>query len=137
MEKVNRIEKDCWINVTNPSKEALDFLFQRFNIPNDFLTASLDMDEISRSEVENDITLIILKTPFFDETNLDVLYFTVPIGIILTNDLIMTICPKESAVILDFIKNKVRNFFYCQKEQIRLATVSSGNFALSSIPEAD
>jgi magnesium transporter len=88
----------------------LDFLTQRFNIPNDFLTASLDIDEISRTESEGQTTLIILKTPFFDETNLDVLYFTVPIGIILTNGLIITICPKGSEVILDFIRNKVRNF---------------------------
>jgi len=120
LEKINKLESDCWINVTNPGKEELDFLVQRFNIPNDFLTASLDMDEISRSEVENDITLIILKTPFFDETNLDVLYFTVPIGIILTNDLIITICPKESAVILDFIKNKVRNFFTAKRNRFVL-----------------
>ena len=110
LEKINKIENDCWINVLNPGNEELDFLTQYFNIPPDFLTASLDMDEISRTETENDITLIILKTPFFDETNLDVLYFTVPIGIILTNNIIITICPKESEVILDFIKQKVKNF---------------------------
>ena len=110
LEKIHEIEKDCWINVIAPEKEELNFLAQRFNIPFDFLTASLDMDEIARIEIEGDTTLIILKTPFFDETNLDVLYFTVPIGILLTNELIITICPKESGVILDFISNKVRNF---------------------------
>jgi len=110
LEKINKLESDCWINVTNPGKEELNFLAERFNIPFDFLTASLDMDEIARIEIEGDTTLIILKTPFFDETNLDVLYFTVPIGIILTNELIITICPKESGVIQDFINHKVRNF---------------------------
>ena len=120
LEKINKLESDCWINVTNPGKEELDFFTRRFNIPHDFLTASLDMDEISRTETENDVTLIILKTPFFDETNLDVLYFTVPIGIILTNNIIITVCPKESEVILDFIKQKVKNFSTAKKNKFVL-----------------
>jgi magnesium transporter len=120
LEKINKLESDCWINVTSPGKEELDFFTQRFNIPHDFLTASLDMDEISRTEIENDVTLIILKTPFFDETNLDVLYFTVPIGIILTNNIIITVCPKESEVILDFIKQKVKNFSTAKKNKFVL-----------------
>jgi Mg2+ and Co2+ transporters len=120
LEKINKVENDCWINVTNPGKEELDFFTRRFNIPYDFLTASLDMDEISRTEIENDITLIILKTPFFDETNLDVLYFTVPIGIILTNGIIITICPKESEIILNFIKQKVKNFSTAKRNRFVL-----------------
>jgi len=120
LEKINKLESDCWINVTNPGKEELDFLTHRFNIPHDFLTASLDMDEISRTEIENDVTLIILKTPFFDETNLDVLYFTVPIGIILTNGIIITICPKESEIILNFIKQKVKNFSTAKRNRFVL-----------------
>ena len=110
LEKISQIEKDSWINVINPGKEELNFLAQRFNIPQDFLTASLDVDETARIEIEDETTLIICKTPFFDENNLDVLYFTVPIGIILTDDLIITICSKESAVLLDFIRGRVKNF---------------------------
>lgn len=110
LERISKIEPDCWINVIAPEKEELNFLAQRFNIPFDFLTAALDLDEIARIEIEKDNTLIILKAPFFDETNIDVLYFTVPIGIILTDDLIITICPKQTRVILDFINNKIKNF---------------------------
>ncbi|HAX99036.1 MAG TPA: magnesium transporter [Candidatus Atribacteria bacterium] len=120
LEKIKKLESDCWINVTNPGKEELNFLAERFNIPFDFLTASLDMDEIARIEIEGDTTLIILKTPFFDETNLDVLYFTVPVGIILTNGIIITICPKESEVILDFIKQKVKNFSTAKRNKFVL-----------------
>ncbi|MCX8011890.1 MAG: hypothetical protein N3A64_01870 [Desulfobacterota bacterium] len=110
LERISRIESDCWINIIAPEKEELNFIAQRFNIPFDFLTASLDLDEIARIEIEEENTLIILKAPFFDETNLDVLYFTVPIGIILTKEIIITICPKQTRVILDFINNKIKNF---------------------------
>lgn len=109
VEQSNRIEKGCWVNIINPSKESLPLLAQHFNIPVDFLTASLDMDEIARIEVEDNATLIIVKVPYYDETNVDVLYFTLPIGIILVNGLIITVCAKEKNILCDFIENKVRH----------------------------
>ena len=65
----------------------------------DFLIASLDIDERARIEVEDDATLIILKIPVFDENNLDVLYVTLPIGIILLKDPIITVCAKETDIL--------------------------------------
>ena len=110
LERIKKIEKDCWINIANPGSEELHYLSEQFKIPYDFLSASLDIDEIARTEVENDVTLLIMKAPFFDETNLDVLYFTLPVGIILAGDLIVTVSAKPNVVLTDFISGKVRNF---------------------------
>lgn len=109
LERINRIEKGCWINVVNPPKETLPLLAQHFNIPIDFLTSSLDMDEIARVEVEENATLIIVKVPYYDETNIDIMYYTVPIGIILVNGNIITVCAKDDSILCDFIANKVRH----------------------------
>jgi len=109
LERINRIEKGCWINIVNPPKETLPLLARHFNIPVDFLTSSLDMDEIARVEVEEDATLIIVKVPYYDETNVDIMYFTVPIGIILVNGSIITVCDKHNSILCDFIANKVRH----------------------------
>jgi magnesium transporter len=117
---VPQIEEGCWVNIVKPDKEEVEALSQYFNVPPDFLTASLDIDEIARIETEDGATLIILKTPFFDETNLDVLYFTLPIGIILTGDLIITVCAKESNIIQDFLLNKVRNFSSANRQKFIL-----------------
>lgn len=109
VERTNKIEKGCWINIANPSKEKLPLIARHFNIPADFLTASLDIDEIARSEVEDNATLIIVKVPYFDENNVDVLYFTIPIGIILVNGNIITVCLKERNILCDFIEHKVKH----------------------------
>ena len=108
IERVGRTEKGCWINIVNPSKENIPLIAQHFKIPVDFLTASLDIDETARIEIEDNGTLIIVKVPYYDENNTDVLYFTLPIGIILVNGYVITVCEKAETVLHDFIDNKVR-----------------------------
>ena len=85
---VDRIEKNTWVNIVNPPRDDLPLLARHFNIPFDFLTASLDVDETARIEYEDDATLIIVKVPFFDEHIPDLMYITLPIGIILVNGLL-------------------------------------------------
>lgn len=110
LQKICIIEPHSWVNVVNPKQEEITFLSEHLNIPHDFLTASLDIDERARIEVEDDATLIILKIPFFDENNLDILYFTLPVGLILIKDLIITVCARETDILNDFIENKVKHF---------------------------
>jgi magnesium transporter len=110
--RVNRIahlERGCWVNIVNPTKENLPLIAEHFKIPLDFLTASLDIDETARIEVDEGATLFIVKVPYFDEKNVDVLYFTVPIGIIHTNGITITVCPKQQSVLQSFIDNQVRH----------------------------
>jgi len=109
VERITRIEQGCWVNIVNPTKENLPLIAEHFNIPVDFLTASLDVDETARIEVDGGATLLIVKVPYFDEKNVDVLYLTVPIGIILCNGLTITVCPKTQTVLQSFIDNQVRN----------------------------
>ncbi len=123
VERVSRIEKGCWINIVNPSKENLPLIAQHFNIPVDFLTASLDIDETARIEIEENATLIIGKVPYYDEKNTDVLYFTLPIGIILVNGSIITVCEKPDTVLADFIENRVRNVDTANRERFLLQIV--------------
>ncbi|MFO0553942.1 MAG: CorA family divalent cation transporter [Polyangiaceae bacterium] len=104
-----RGEKAPWVNVVAPPKDVLPLLAKHFKIPVDFLTASLDIDETARVEVEDDATLIIVKVPYFDENNLEVLIFTIPIGVILVGDSMITVCSRPDSVLRDFIDNKVRH----------------------------
>jgi magnesium transporter len=108
VERAPRLEKGCWVNIINPTRDNLPLIAEHFKIPTDFLTASLDLDETARVEVEDNATLIIVKTPYFDE-KMDVLYFTVPIGIILVGNYILTVCSKPGSILSDFIENKARH----------------------------
>ena len=104
---------NCWINISPPfSHEELEEVAQNQGIPLDFLTDSLDVDERSRYEREEDVRLIVINTPVLNETEeeKDAIYMTVPIGIILTIDHILTITSYENPVLQLFLEDKVKNF---------------------------
>lgn len=103
----------CWINISPPfSQEELEEIAQRFFIPLDFLTDSLDIDERSRYEKEDDVRLIVVNTPILNESDEEngAIYITVPIGIILTPEYLLTITSFENPVLKVFLDNKVKNF---------------------------
>ena len=83
VERVPRPERGCWVRIVNPSKDNLPLIAEHFKVPIDFLTAALDLDETARIEIDEQATLFIVKIPYYDENRADVLYFTIPVGIIL------------------------------------------------------
>ena len=106
-------EVGCWINISPPLEPGeLQILADDYSIPVDFLTDSLDIDERSRYEREEDIRLILVNTPVINENdpNNEAIYITVPIGIILTPDHIITICSVDNPVINKFLEERVKNF---------------------------
>lgn len=95
-----------WVNVLPPLKqEEFSELSNSLQIPIDFLKDSLDIDERSRYEIEDDVKLIVIKTPTennsFNES--DAYYITIPICIILTKDQIVTVNSFENEAIKKFL----------------------------------
>lgn len=110
---VDRMEDALWINVQAPFEtKELDRLAAHFDFPIDFLTDSLDIDERSRYEREDDTIFILINTPYLndEEREGDAIYITVPIGIILTGECIITITSKENTILDKFIKDRVKKF---------------------------
>ncbi|MEZ4985270.1 MAG: magnesium transporter CorA family protein [Saprospiraceae bacterium] len=103
----------CWVNIEPPfTHEELEEVALQFDFPLDFLTDSLDIDERSRYEREEEVRLIVLNTPVLNdekEEN-DAIYITVPIGIILLPDYILTITSYENPVLQLFLDSKIKNF---------------------------
>jgi magnesium transporter len=102
-----------WINISPPfSHQELEEASQQFDIPLDFLTDSLDIDERSRYEREDDVRLIVVNTPLLNEfeEEIDAIFITVPIGIILTIEHVITISAHENPVIRKFTEGRVKNF---------------------------
>jgi magnesium transporter len=111
--EVEDLESASWVNITPPfSQEELEYMAQELDIPLDFLTDSLDIDERSRYEREDDVRLIVLNTPILNNGNEPnaAIYITVPIGIILVGGLIVTITAFENPILKRFLKNKIRGF---------------------------
>lgn len=110
LEVTGKYESGAWVNVVNPSPAEIAELVTRFTIPSDFLTDPLDVDERARIEREEGNTLILLRTPRREATEADIPFTTLPIGIILTQGLVITISLTEVDVVAEFLNGKVRNF---------------------------
>ncbi|HRG83899.1 MAG TPA: magnesium transporter CorA family protein, partial [Chitinophagaceae bacterium] len=99
-------EAGAWVNVSPPLKqEEFDELSTELEIPIDFLTDSLDIDERSRFEEDDNVRLIVIKTPTennsFNES--DAYYITIPICIILTHNQIVTVNSFDNPAIKKFL----------------------------------
>jgi magnesium transporter len=106
-------QPECWVNISPPfSHEELEEVANLFDLPLDFLTDSLDIDERSRYEREEDVRLIVLNTPVLNEAEEenDAIYLTVPIGIIITPDNVITITSFENPVLQLFLDGKIKYF---------------------------
>ena len=105
-------EPGCWINISPPfSQEELSEVAQEFDIPLDFITDSLDIDERSRYETEDDVRLIVINTPVenFVEEEIDAYFLTVPIGIIMVQGYLLTITAYDNPVLEKFLAQRVKN----------------------------
>lgn len=105
---VDKPASGTWVNVLPPLKqEEFSELSRELNIPLDFLKDSLDIDERSRYETEDDVKFIVIKTPTennsFNES--DAFYVTIPICIILTEKQIVTVNSFENEAIKKFLNS--------------------------------
>src|SRR5215218_9916000 len=104
--EIGKPENDIWVNVSPPLKqEEFLQLSEQLDIPIDFLTDSLDIDERTRFEEEDNVRLIVLKTPTennsFNES--DAYCITIPICIILTHNQIVTVNSFENPAMKKFL----------------------------------
>jgi magnesium transporter len=106
---LSRAEPDCWINLVQPTpEEAADFS-QEWGLPLDFLTDPLDADETPRVDIDSPNMLIVVRTPRFDP-DAELPFITVPLGIIVGPDRIITVSSQKDGVLEDLINGKVRHF---------------------------
>ena len=111
------VEKDqwlpnSWVNVECPTPEDLQFLMDRFNVPESFLSDIADTDERPRIEYEGNWLLTILRIPLQNQDH-DIPFNTVPIGIITNNEIIVSVCYHKTDLIPDFIR-------YTQRKELQI-----------------
>ena len=80
----------CWVKAISPTPEEIEQL-ESWGIERELITYSLDEDEMARVERDEGYTLILLRIPHFQGETHDIPYITVPMGIIIKDNLIATI----------------------------------------------
>ena len=104
---IDDMEKGCWIDVVAPSEEELNEIEKATQISRDFLTAALERKEKARTEIDEEQLLVVIDIPFF-RSNKD--YDTMPLGIIVTKDVIVTVCLESNAVTSSFNARTYKTF---------------------------
>ena len=108
IEEIENLVSNCWINVVDPTHEEISDL-KIPHVPLDFLTYPLDLDERPRSEREDDGTLlIIIRVPIYEGEISDIPFSTIPLGIVVTDDQIITICRQECDILTMMARGKIR-----------------------------
>jgi magnesium transporter len=97
-----------WIHLTNPAPEEIAQI-HALGIPHDYLTYPLDLDERARTERENGELLIVLRIPYYQGEASDIPYTTIPLGIVVTQEHILTICKLENEIINEFINRRLKD----------------------------
>ncbi|MBN1835564.1 MAG: magnesium transporter CorA family protein [Spirochaetales bacterium] len=112
------LEPNGWVHVTAPSQLEIRSLQQEYNVPLDVIQDILDPDEQSRSEKDDGYHLIIVRVPVGahpgadaspEPPNEDIPYVTMPMGILLLPEVVITICARESELFRDLLENRVKN----------------------------
>jgi magnesium transporter len=105
-----------WMKLTKPTAAELRDVSEASGTPIDFLQAALDMEEPSRIEVEEDHILIITNVPKLD-AGVSLGYDTIPLGIVISSDCIITVCLEENEVLDDF--DRLHHLFFDTRKRTR------------------
>ena len=106
-------EPGCWVNLVRPTSEEIAHVLATTGVEEDFLRAALDPEESSRVELEEDQTLLIVDIPTLEESNVEQdeskIFGTLPMGIIVLPNTVITVCLQDTTVLRGIAQNKVRD----------------------------
>ncbi len=106
--QIDAFEPGCWVNVTAPTEEESAHLIETFRLEPDFIRAALDEEESSRIESEDGNTLLIVDVPVVEKKDKAITYYTMPIGIMITEKNVITVSLTENAVLSEFAEGVVK-----------------------------
>ena len=99
---------NCWVEVTCPTKDDAQYLQEQLHIPDFFLDDIADTEERARYDYDEGWILIILRIPYVKEVKSRTPYRTIPMGIILKDDVCITVCNFETDMMTDFVTYQQR-----------------------------
>lgn len=103
--ETEQYDSSCWINVVNPIKDDINELVSHFNTPDYFYEDISDIDERPRFDRDDGWILTIIRVPnrVRTEDNQDPIYTTIPLGMMLKDNILVTVYYGQNNVISNFI----------------------------------
>ncbi|HUF39469.1 MAG TPA: magnesium transporter CorA family protein [Anaerolineales bacterium] len=95
LETIDRPSKGSWVNLVDPSADELRQTAQDLDIDPEMLRFSMGQEAISSVKKVDDTLRILIRIPYHQAAEANVPYITLPLGIVLTKDLVITVCREE------------------------------------------
>lgn len=108
--EVESIQEGVWIQMVNPTVSEGNMIAEALDIDIEDVLAALDEEESSRIELQDGYTLILADIPSVEVRHEKESYTTIPLGIIITSDVIITVCTEDTPVLQAFLNNRVKEF---------------------------
>lgn len=118
--QVNEAQEGCWIAMINPTATEILEMAAEYGIEQDDLRAPLDEEERSRIAFEDNYVMILVDVPIIEKRNDKDWFGTIPMSVVLTDDIIFTVCLEDTPVLSAFMDGRIRNFFTYKKTRFIL-----------------
>ncbi len=105
-----KLDDGVWVQMIAPTADECFMIAEDLNVDVEDIQAALDVEESSRIELQDGYTLILVDIPTVEIRHDKETYTTIPLGIILTQDVIVTICTENTPVLKNFVANRVKEF---------------------------
>ncbi len=99
-------EQNLWIDLVDPNEQEMQSVCNRYKIDIDMLKAPLDEEERPRIEAYDGQVLILISMPNLSSQDSPVIYDTLPLGIVVTEQVIVTVALKNSMLIDQVLQSK-------------------------------
>ena len=110
LSKLNDYEDGAWIQMINPDSREIAQVAEFYEIETDDLATAMDDEESSRISLEDGYTLILVDIPAPELRHEKKMYTTIPLGIVIKQNAIITICREDTPVLDFFVRNRVKEF---------------------------
>ena len=95
--RVDDMSEGAWICLTSPTDDEVRRVAATLDIETADIVAATDPEESARISLEDGYTVIIVDIPIKVDGASEGVYTTIPLGILLTQELIVTVCSADTA----------------------------------------
>jgi magnesium transporter len=106
LEQLDSMANGTWVKAVDPTPEEIQKLVD-WGIDTDYINYSLDLDEMPRLERDDDYTFILLRIPH-SQPESDTPFITIPLGIMIKGNTIVTICRYDKEMFKILANGKYR-----------------------------
>ena len=108
--------RDKWIYLENPTDREIELIERITGVSEDMLKAALDVEERARIETDEGDTLVLFDIPTIEDEDSYYSYSTMPLGAVITDNCVVTVCLKENSIISNLINNRIKNLDTAKRE---------------------